>query len=247
MNHIIALGCLLFTVPFFLLPTLSAKDEPKATEAGVAGVVTVEGKPPTPKSIPIHREMEQFVGRNTIEEPTWLVGKNNALANCVVLLRPVAGAAKRDAAPRDEKVIIEKTGIRWTPRITVMNPGTAVVFRNKNSPCKEVMGNAGAWNFAYNIAPGQEREMKGTEKGIYHFSCGVHGYIDGWLLVVDQPYFAVSDGGGKFKIEQIPSGEYDLSLWHEANGRKTEFTGPRRLKVEAGTLTQVDLRVKPPQ
>jgi len=34
-------------------------------------------------------------------------------------------------------------------------------------------------------------------------------------VVIDGPYFAVTNAAGEFAIRDVPTGRYQLSLWHE--------------------------------
>ena len=45
---------------------------------------------------------------------------------------------------------------------------------------------------------------------------GVHPWMSAWWLVVDHPYFAVTDGEGRFTIRDVPVGPQTVFVWHEA-------------------------------
>jgi hypothetical protein len=45
--------------------------------------------------------------------------------------------------------------------------------------------------------------------------CSIHSKMSCVLLVLENPYFGVSDSSGRYKIENIPSGVYRLKAWHE--------------------------------
>jgi hypothetical protein len=51
--------------------------------------------------------------------------------------------------------------------------------------------------------------------GIVEIQCDAHTHMRGWLVVKEDPYFAVSDGSGAFKITDIPPGKYKVTAWHE--------------------------------
>jgi hypothetical protein len=40
--------------------------------------------------------------------------------------------------------------------------------------------------------------------------------------VVDHPYFAVTEPGGKFEMKQLPPGTYTIEAWHEKLGTQTQ-------------------------
>jgi hypothetical protein len=51
----------------------------------------------------------------------------------------------------------------------------------------------------------------------------------GYWLVVDHPYAALTTFDGSFRIEKLPAGELDLTIWHEAVGfveKKLHVTVP---------------------
>ena len=52
--------------------------------------------------------------------------------------------------------------------------------------------------------------------------CDAHNWMAGWWVSMDQPYYAVTDEGGNFKITDLPPGDYDVDVWHEVLGKKTE-------------------------
>ena len=41
-----------------------------------------------------------------------------------------------------------------------------------------------------------------------------------YVVVVETPYFAVTDGDGKYTISDVPNGTYQLSVWHERLKKK---------------------------
>lgn len=44
--------------------------------------------------------------------------------------------------------------------------------------------------------------------------CNRHDFMQNWLYVVDNPYFAISDQEGRFKIDDIPPGTYTVVIRH---------------------------------
>lgn len=52
------------------------------------------------------------------------------------------------------------------------------------------------------------------DRNIFVMQCGFHPYMFSWGVVVDNPYYAITNEDGRFEISDIPPGSYTLSVWH---------------------------------
>src|SRR5262249_50881178 len=69
--------------------------------------------------------------------------------------------------------------------------------------------------------------------------CAVHGWMQGNVVVVDNPYYALTDENGKFSITDLPPGKYQVKIWHEYLGELT-----REVTVSAKTETALNVDLK---
>ena len=53
--------------------------------------------------------------------------------------------------------------------------------------------------------------------------------MTGFMFLLDHPFFAVTDKDGRFEIDGLPDGAYDLTVWHETFGEKVVS-----IRVEGG-------------
>ena len=53
------------------------------------------------------------------------------------------------------------------------------------------------------------------------FKCDVHGWMNAYVGVMSNPYFAVTDKDGKFELKSLPPGTYTIEAWHEKLGTQT--------------------------
>src|SRR5262249_1604411 len=69
------------------------------------------------------------------------------------------------------------------------------------------------------IPPGGKAEysLKAQKKPI-NISCALHGWMAGEMLVVNHPYFAVTNEDGTFEIKNAPAGRILIYLFHETPG-----------------------------
>jgi len=57
-----------------------------------------------------------------------------------------------------------------------------------------------------------------NEEVMVKFKCDVHPWMGAWIAVMDHPFFQVTKEDGKFIIENLPAGDYELQAWHEKLG-----------------------------
>jgi hypothetical protein len=67
--------------------------------------------------------------------------------------------------------------------------------------------------------------------------CDAHDFMHAYMFVASNPYYAVINEKGEFKIDNIPAGEYEVRVWHGFLG---EVKGGK-VTVKAGGDAKVDL------
>ena len=45
-----------------------------------------------------------------------------------------------------------------------------------------------------------------------------HTWMSAYIVVTENPYYAVTNDNGIFEIKDIPAGKYQLKAWHEKLG-----------------------------
>jgi len=61
-----------------------------------------------------------------------------------------------------------------------------------------------------------------TKEVMVPFKCDVHGWMNAYVVVMDNPYYAVTDKDGKFELKGLPPGTYTIEAWHEKLGTTTQ-------------------------
>jgi hypothetical protein len=56
------------------------------------------------------------------------------------------------------------------------------------------------------------------------------------IMVTQTPYFAVSGEYGKFIVDQLPAGPYQVEIWHEKLGKKS-----MKMTVEGDKFLSLDV------
>lgn len=169
---------------------------------------------------PVHAEGTQgsVTGEVTAPSPKLRAGT-------IVYLEKVSGPFRPSAEP----VVIDQQGMKFTPRVLPILRGTTVAFRNSDPVRHNVFTpdaekyNLGTW------ATGESRTHVFGKSGLYRQLCNVHPEMEAFILVLDNPFFAVTDEQGKFHLENVPAGSYALKTWSEKLG-----PGTAAVTVEAG-------------
>jgi hypothetical protein len=214
----------------------------------VTGTVRLDGKTPPLKVWPLDDVMRLAIGEKTYREEKWLIGMDQGLANCVVTLRNKAAGQQVKAKPQ-MKANLDKVGVRYVPRVLVISPGTEIVLRNKESPCRgfTIVGKSGREPaHSWIIREGTERKITLHEPDVYSVTCPVRTYAQGYIRVTDSPYTAVTNHAGQFIIRGVPAGEYDVEIWHESARKAANHGGPARVIVTDKDVTIPDYRLKVP-
>lgn len=61
-----------------------------------------------------------------------------------------------------------------------------------------------------------------------------------WVLGIDTPYYALTDDHGRFRIDELAAGTYDVTIW-SAVGSAAPTVVHRTVRVEGGKPTRLDV------
>ena len=143
------------------------------------------------------------------EDPLIQVGSDGAVQNAVVYLAEVA---KGKAWPPPGKMPeLDNVKCRFEPQVQVIAAGPLDVV-NTDPVLHNTHGYYGK-RTAFNLAlpnQGQRIPVELPRAGEVRIDCDAHGWMEGWIYVVDNPYYAITGADGKFSITDVPPGNYTL-------------------------------------
>lgn len=134
-----------------------------------------------------------------------------ARANAVVYLESVPGTFR----PPAEHAHIDQRGLQFLPHVLPILRGTTVDFLNSDSVRHNVFSPDGT---AYNLGSwpqGESRSETFLQAGTFRQLCQIHPEMQGYVLVFANPFFALTDAEGNFRILHVPAGTYTLKTWSE--------------------------------
>src|SRR5262249_13240648 len=68
--------------------------------------------------------------------------------------------------------------------------------------------------------------------------CDVHPWMAAYWVAEEHPYYAVTDANGAFTIADLPAGDYEVEIWQEKLGKKTD-----KVSIKAKEETKVDWKL----
>lgn len=207
-----------------------------------------------------------------IEQQTWRVSKDGGVANVVVYLRPQPGTyfklAAEDLKPFQAKggkseVVMDQPHCAYIPHVAVAFPSysdkdgkqvrTGQVFKIKNSAA---MAHNSKWGGTRlnpggnpNIPPGADVTLKelAADRFPIPVSCGMHLWMNAYIIALDHPFAAVTDENGNFEIKNVPAGvPLQILAWHEMGfASKDGFKG-ETITVPVGMTLEKNFQAKGP-
>ena len=108
---------------------------------------------------------------------------------------------------------IDQKGMTFIPYLLPILVGTTVDFANNDAVNHNVFSpdnegyNLGTW------AKGETKSYTFKKVGTYTQLCSIHPEMEAFVVVLANPYFAIVDKDGGFKIADIPDGHYALKVF----------------------------------
>jgi plastocyanin len=158
-------------------------------------------------------------GKTPIPDETLVVAKDGGLANAVVSIEGVPGAATKPST-----ATIDQTGCRYQPHVQAVSTGSSLVMGNSDPLLHNVHayhGDRTVFNAAMPI-PNMKLPPKKLDKaGVVNLKCDAgHAWMSAYIVVKPHGFVAVTGADGTFKIEGVPAGSYTAEIWHEKLGTK---------------------------
>lgn len=143
--------------------------------------------------------------------------------------------------PPEERGVMDQINLTFVPHVIAIQRGTTVDFPNSDLVRHNVFSppdSPDPFNLGtYDI--GSSKPFTFDNSGEVPLLCNVHAEMSGFIVVLDNPYFAVTKRDGSFTINNVPAGTYKLKTWHEK--LRTE---EQEVTVEGGKTIEVSFMLK---
>jgi len=193
-----------------------------AAQAGsITGTVTFKGKPRPAKSLKMGADpVCEALYTTPAKDEKFVVGAGEGeirpLANVFVYVK--SGAPKKDYPVPSKPLVIDQEGCKYIPHVVGARVGQEVQFKNSDRTMHNV-------HSLSKSSPAFNRGMPaGSPNAKYKFTkaevmaklkCDAHPWMSCYVGVLDHPFFAVTGDNGKFTIDGLDDGEYEVETWQE--------------------------------
>lgn len=200
-------------------PVVYFKVDP-ATAGSVSGTIHYVGQRPKPELIDMSGDpacMEAHHGK--AHDESLVVNPNGSLANVFVYVK--SGLEGKTFEVPSTPVTIDQQGCWFHPRVLGIQVGQRLSVINSD-PVTHNIHPMAQINREWNHSQGQgdpplARKFLKPEVMI-RVKCNIHSWMHAFIGVVDNPYYAVTGADGKFKLDNLPPGNYVLEAWQEKLG-----------------------------
>jgi len=164
------------------------------------------------------------------------VRKHKDYTGVVLWVEPAAQPAPALAAAK--RVQMLQRDKRFTPHLIAIPVGSTVDFPNFDPIFHNAFSNFSGQPFDVGLyPPGKNKSVVFKTAGIVRVFCNIHPTMSAIIAVLDSPWFVVTPASGKFDIEGLPPGEYQLHIFHERAVPENLQALERRINLPEKGLT----------
>jgi plastocyanin len=156
----------------------------------------------------------------------------------VVYLETAPRAAFDQAEPGH--AVMDQRNETFVPHLLAITTGTTVDFPNSDQIYHNVFSLSKAKTFDLGrYAAGHSRPVVFDRTGIVRVFCDIHSHMNAFILVFNHPFFAITDAEGRYHIDNVPAGSYNVIAWNEGLS-----SDPKGVTVPDGGSAALDFTLR---
>lgn len=220
-------------------PTKGPQAGASASGTGdIAGKVNFRGTPPQLRPLLMTSDPVCASEQSGVALPEdGRVNANSTLPNAFVYISKGAGNLSTPAPT--SIVTITQNGCRYEPHVLGIQVGQRlqVVSEDPTTHNIHIRPKTGRdWNVTQQPGSDPVTTRFSNPEIMVPVHCNVHNWMQAYIGVVTNPYYAVTGNDGTFTIKGVPPGDYTLSIWTATFG-----TQEHQVNVRAGGTATADI------
>lgn len=117
--------------------------------------------------------------------------------------------------PLAKNPVMDQIRMTFVPHVLPVIAGSTVDFPNSDSIRHNIFSPSKIKKFNLGTYPaGITKKVTFDKTGVVSLLCNVHPEMSAFILVLQNPYYAIADKHGRYKISDVPPGDYTLIVWH---------------------------------
>lgn len=238
MNHRkLGIGLALLAGLLLSISTVGLGAEKPSKPGSVEGVITYRGK------VPKARVADEVGHRHNLLD---VDRKTRGLRWAVVFLIPKdvkVGNKQASQIPRKPAVIDQQEHM-FVPHMIAVRAGQTVKFTNADAANHNVRGSSLVAKNNFNIFTGaggkyEHRFASDRKNRPVALTCDIHPWMRAWVYVFDHPHFTVTDKKGKFRLADVPPGQYQMIVRQPDVG----FTSVKEVTITSDKTLRTTLEI----
>jgi plastocyanin len=110
----------------------------------------------------------------------------------------------------------------FVPHVLAIVAGTVVDFPNNDETYHNVFSLSKPKPFDLGrYAAGSSKSVRFDRPGMVRVFCDIHAHMSAFILVFSHRYFAVTDTEGRYRLDNVPPGTYNVVAWNEGTREDT--------------------------
>ena len=167
-------------------------------------------------------------------------------ADVVVWLTPPEGSAPVQVTdlPEQHPSLTQKNK-SFSPHLLVIQVGSVVEFPNHDPFFHNVFSLFEGKRFDLGLyEAGTTRRVRFDRAGVCYIFCNIHPEMSAVVIVLDTPYYGISDRRGIIDINKVPPGQYTVHVWNERSLPEDLAQSRREVMVSPAQTSLGRLRIR---
>jgi plastocyanin len=135
----------------------------------------------------------------------------------------------------------------FEPHLLVIPVGSVVAFPNRDPFFHNVFSLFEGKRFDLGLyEAGSTRDVHFDKPGVSYIFCNIHPEMSAVVVVLDTPFYGISDQRGQILVPSVPPGRYTRRIWYEGSPPETLRELTREVTISDATSTLGVLRLPEP-